>query len=118
MLPPIAMPIAAPTSRIASLTAAATPCSSTGMSDTIAEVAGAVDSPSPAAAMNSGHRMSQYPESTLSRESRIMPTAIPPTPTTDISRRPTMPVSRGAISESSRTGTAMGASAIAAPSAS
>ena len=53
------MPIAAPTSRIASLTAAPTPCSSEGMSETIAEVAGAVDSPSPEAAMNSGHSTSQ-----------------------------------------------------------
>ncbi|SKT79718.1 Uncharacterised protein [Mycobacteroides abscessus subsp. abscessus] len=43
----MATPTAAPISRLASLTAAATPCFSTGVAATMAVVAGAVDQPQP-----------------------------------------------------------------------
>jgi hypothetical protein len=57
------MPTAAPTSRVVSFTAEATPCFSSGTAAMIADVLGAVQNPMPALITSSGHIMSQYGES-------------------------------------------------------
>ena len=53
--PATAMPTAAPTSRVVSLTADATPCFSSGTAFMIAEVVGATHNPMPALVMSIGH---------------------------------------------------------------
>ncbi|WP_234898749.1 hypothetical protein [Mycolicibacter kumamotonensis] len=57
--PAMAMPMAAPTSRPASLIAEATPCFSSGTAAVIAEVAGAVHTPTPLDITSMGHNRSQ-----------------------------------------------------------
>jgi hypothetical protein len=57
------MPSAAPTSRVVSLTAEATPCFSSGTAVMIANVLGAVQNPIPVLITSSGHISPQYGES-------------------------------------------------------
>ncbi len=56
----MAIPSAPPTSRVASLTADATPCFSFGAAVMIADVVGAVHNPKPELITSSGHSTSKY----------------------------------------------------------
>src|SRR4051794_30354794 len=69
------MPIAPPTSRVASLTADATPCFSSGAAVMIADVVGAVHNPKPALITNSGQHTSRYDESASSVRMHRKPAA-------------------------------------------
>ena len=102
-----ATPRAAPTSRVVSLTAEATPCFSSGTAVMIANVLGAVQNPMPVLITSIGHITSQYGESICRTRIQRNPAEISSSPRNVTSRRPirgryhgdsTDNVSMGAIS--------------------
>ena len=67
------MPTAAPTSRVVSLTAEATPCFSVGTAFMIAEVVGATHKPMPALVIRNGQTRSIYADPTSRERMREQP---------------------------------------------
>ena len=112
-----AMPTAAPISRVASLTADATPCFSSGTAFMIAEVVGAVANPMPEAARSIGHITSTNVASASRKRMANSPAANNSRPTLTANRRPTFGRYRCMVPPSTSTGNASGDSANAVCSA-
>ena len=106
-----AMPSAAPTSRVVSLTAEATPCLSSGTELMIAEVVGAVHNPMPELRMSSGHARSQYGEPISSTRMLRKPADTSSSPTSTTSRRPSRGTYQNDRAESTSIGPVRGVNA-------
>src|ERR1700733_5409457 len=102
--PASAMPSAAPISRLASLTAEATPCLSSGAVVMITDVVGAVHNPIPVLITSIGQAACQYGEPTLMLSMQIDPVAISRSPLNTTARRP----SRGRYQKDSTDNTSIG----------
>lgn len=82
------MPSAAPTSRVVSLTADATPCFSSGAAFMIADVADAVHRPMPMDITVIGHAKSEYVVPSSSVRMQKIPMATSSSPVNNTTRKP------------------------------
>jgi len=114
--PVSAMPRAAPTSRVVSLTADATPCLPSGTDVMMAEVVGAVNIPTPVLTTSSGHARAQYDESMRTRHRDSRPADSSPRPMSTTRRNPSFGRYHDDSGDRMSIGTASGDRASAVPS--
>src|SRR6516165_6974931 len=111
MDPASAMPSAAPISRVASLTAEATPCLSSGTVVMMTDVVGAVHSPMPVLSTNMGQAALQYGEPSFTPSRQTNPNAISMSPEKTTARSPNRGRYQDDSSDSTSIGPRMGLSA-------
>src|SRR6185312_4200144 len=111
------MPRAPPISRVASLTADATPCFWSGAAVMIADVVGAVHNPNPVLITISGQHTSRYEESVVSVRMHRKPIATSTMLTKTTVRKPSLGRYQADDADSVSSGKAMGLNASAAMSA-